>query len=115
MSKRNKTSTFIEEYESVAYDLYGKLNEHNISQLREEILDGKDSYESEIYKEYNDKKFSRYYMLENPEEEKIEEGVFTCSKCSCKRISIRTQQTRGGDESTTVFYTCVKCKNHWRT
>lgn len=32
-----------------------------------------------------------------------------CSKCSHKKMTYTTRQTRSADEGQTVFYTCLKC------
>jgi len=37
-----------------------------------------------------------------------------CPKCESKKAYFWTIQTRGGDESETKFYKCVKCKHTWR-
>ena len=44
----------------------------------------------------------------------VDEGVLECGKCGSKKTFSYTKQTRGGDESTTVFATCSICGNNWK-
>ncbi len=46
----------------------------------------------------------------------VEEGDIVCVRpgCSSRRIFRREQQTRGSDESTTVFLLCTECGKHWK-
>jgi len=44
----------------------------------------------------------------------VEEGVLECGKCNSNRTLSYTKQTRGGDESTTVFAVCYDCNNRWK-
>jgi DNA-directed RNA polymerase III subunit RPC11 len=52
-------------------------------------------------------------------EEVIEEKIggaittITCPKCTHDKATFHQQQTRSGDEASTIFYTCVKCKHTW--
>jgi DNA-directed RNA polymerase subunit M/transcription elongation factor TFIIS len=43
----------------------------------------------------------------------VEEGVTECKKCGSWRVFTYAKQTRGGDESTTTFAECPKCKSKW--
>jgi DNA-directed RNA polymerase subunit M len=38
----------------------------------------------------------------------------TCSKCGNTEAYYYSVQTRGGDESETVYMTCTKCKHVWK-
>lgn len=44
----------------------------------------------------------------------VEEGVLTCNKCGSNKTFSYTKQTRGGDESTTVFAICSNCDARWK-
>ena len=44
----------------------------------------------------------------------VDEGVLECTKCGSKKTFSYSKQTRSGDESTTVFATCVMCKSSWK-
>jgi len=44
----------------------------------------------------------------------VDEGVLECNKCGSKKTFSYSKQTRSGDESTTVFATCVQCKSSWK-
>jgi DNA-directed RNA polymerase subunit M/transcription elongation factor TFIIS len=43
----------------------------------------------------------------------IIEGITQCNKCGSNRVFSFTKQTRGGDESSTTFNECLKCKSKW--
>ena len=40
---------------------------------------------------------------------------FTCWKCKKKKCVFYELQTSSGDESTTIFITCLSCGNRWKT
>lgn len=40
---------------------------------------------------------------------------FTCFKCKKKKCVFYELQTSSGDESTTIFITCLSCGNRWKT
>jgi DNA-directed RNA polymerase subunit M/transcription elongation factor TFIIS len=43
----------------------------------------------------------------------IIESITQCNKCGSNRVFSFTKQTRGGDESSTTFNECLKCKSKW--
>ena len=50
-------------------------------------------------------------LLENPM--KVDEGIFTCSKCKSQKTLSYQKQTRGADEPMTNFITCYNCGKKW--
>ena len=40
--------------------------------------------------------------------------LFKCMKCKKNQCSYTELQTRGGDESMTIFIRCVNCGNSWK-
>lgn len=57
----------------------------------------------------------RKYIIEQAKQ-KIEEktsSLFYCKKCGERKTTYREAQTRSSDEPTTIFVTCVNCKNRW--
>jgi transcription elongation factor S-II len=40
--------------------------------------------------------------------------MFKCGKCKQRKCSYYEMQVRGADESSTIFITCLSCKNKWR-
>lgn len=44
----------------------------------------------------------------------ITDGIHKCKKCSKRKISIYSMQTRSCDEPMTNFYTCVSCGCKWK-
>ena len=41
-------------------------------------------------------------------------SMYTCGKCKKSECTFYTRQTRGGDESETIFITCLNCKHKWK-
>jgi DNA-directed RNA polymerase subunit M len=48
-------------------------------------------------------------------EEELPKTKIICPKCGHDEAYWYMQQTRGGDEPPTLFYTCVKCGHSWRS
>lgn len=40
--------------------------------------------------------------------------MFKCGKCKQRKCSYYEMQVRSADESSTIFVTCLHCKNKWR-
>jgi len=40
--------------------------------------------------------------------------MFKCGKCKQRKCSYYEMQVRSADESSTIFVTCLNCKNKWR-
>ena len=89
-----------------------KRNDESIQNIIENIKNNKfltnkseyDNFKLEI-QEIDD-------FLLNPFE--VDEGVLTCGKCGSNKTFSYSKQTRGGDESTTVFAICSNCQNKWK-
>jgi DNA-directed RNA polymerase subunit M/transcription elongation factor TFIIS len=47
-------------------------------------------------------------------EEKVEEGNIVCAKCKSRRIRQQIIQEKGGDESWSIYYTCMACGNRFK-
>ena len=41
--------------------------------------------------------------------------LIKCGKCKNNKVSYQELQTRSGDESMTIFFTCIVCGHKWRT
>jgi DNA-directed RNA polymerase subunit M/transcription elongation factor TFIIS len=48
------------------------------------------------------------------DESDVAEGIFQCKKCSSKKTTYYSVQTRSSDEPMTNFITCSACKNRWK-
>lgn len=44
---------------------------------------------------------------------KVIESIYKCTKCGYNRIVADQKQLRGGDESATTRFRCIKCGNQW--
>jgi len=102
-------------YNEIGYNLYGKITDTNLKELRKELIENILMWNSSVYNDLKLEEDLTYALIENPEHLKVEEGMYKCRKCGSKRIHHYSMQTRGGDESTTVFFTCVKCGKKWVT
>ena len=71
------------------------------------------------YKEYNDRQ-SREKILytgaldDDDSQQKDVEGMVRCSRCKSSDVSWDQKQTRGADESMTVFFECKACGKRWK-
>ena len=74
------------------------------------IKNDKLGWKNKVYDEIYNKQQEEDSFIMNPFE--VVEGALQC-KCGSKRTISHTKQTRGGDESTTVFAKCMACKNTW--
>jgi len=75
------------------------INPSEICNLRLEELD------PEKYKEI----LHRKALEEDKKNNQAASNAFTCKKCKMKRCQVSERQTRSGDESATVFITCLEC------
>ena len=41
-------------------------------------------------------------------------SLIRCSRCRSTEVTWEQKQTRGADESMTVFFTCTKCNKRWK-
>ena len=43
----------------------------------------------------------------------VEQSVYECPKCKSRKIKVRNEQKRSGDESATSTYQCIACSTVW--
>lgn len=92
--------------------IYSKYFEYDITEIIGMVLVNKEKccLNSECFEKYKKEENEYLDFLQCPE---VEEGMYECSKCKCKKIFTMSKQTRSGDEATTVFARCSKCKYSW--
>lgn len=67
---------------------------------------------------WNSKSFDELRQIEEEQDKfiiqpfEIVEGITQC-KCGSKKVFSYSKQTRGGDEATSTFNECAKCKSKW--
>jgi len=122
-----KNKQVIDELEEIIHDK--SINQDEYKLIIQEVIQHKRNNESiqNIIENIKNNKFltnkSEYdnFKLEiqeiddfllNPFE--VDEGVLTCGKCGSNKTFSYSKQTRGGDESTTVFAICSNCQNKWK-
>lgn len=103
----------IEEYDKKIYEI---IEYYRISQSTKNTLtyikeDGMD-FRHDVFNPIKKKEQEHDDFILNPFE--VSEGVLECNKCGSKQTMSTSKQTRGGDESTTVFAMCVKCSATWK-
>ncbi len=85
--------------------------EKNIKTIEELIynISYKDTNSIDLYNEYI------YQVIGDICSKKYTMKIMECNKCNSKKVISYSKQTRGGDESTTVYCTCVnpKCGFKW--
>lgn len=122
-----KNKEYIHKLEECIHDVCESQNDYNLiilevlSWKRNEVCDDdimnniKDKnflYFTEQFDKYTDEINELDDFLNNPFE--VDEGVLTCNKCGSNKTYSYTKQTRGGDESTTVFAMCSNCQSKWK-
>jgi DNA-directed RNA polymerase subunit M/transcription elongation factor TFIIS len=82
------------------------------------ILNNKESVELNRDFLWNSKSFDELRQMEEEQDKfiiqpfEIVEGITEC-KCGSKKVFSYSKQTRGGDEATSTFNECAKCKAKW--
>ena len=73
---------------------------------------GKIGFKDKTFEEFEVKRSEQdHYMISPPQ---VIEGALECPACGSKKVLSYPLQTRGGDEATSVFAKCVKCKKQFR-
>jgi len=93
----------------VAQDI--RDDHHSLKSILESIKNGQVDWKHSCHSQRLAKLNEHDDYLKNPFE--IAEGALTCPKCKCANVHSYSQQTRSGDESTTVFAWCMRCKYKW--
>ena len=101
------------EYEDLVVQVAQDIREGNLplKSILVHIKEGRTGWDHVCHEERAAKLKEHDDYLKNPFE--IAEGALTCPKCKCDNVHSYGMQTRGGDESTTVFAWCMRCKNRW--
>ena len=94
--------------EIIAHKRSGKIDKDILKLVKDNNM----LYNTEEYKLLKIKLDEIDDFLVNPFE--VDEGVLDCHNCGSNKTFSYTKQTRGGDESTTVFVVCSKCKSRWK-
>ena len=87
-----------------------QVDNYTVKSVTQIIKNGKLNWSHDSVKDMVSEEFEQDDFIIKPFE--VEEGVVVC-KCGSKRVYSYCKQTRGGDESTTTFATCLKCKSQW--
>ena len=99
------------DHEDVMYQVIGELiTGKKVSETFECVKRCEMFWENSYYDSVRTRIMEKNDFIENPFE--VEEGVCEC-RCGSKRVITYAKQTRGGDESTSTFATCIACKSSW--
>lgn len=115
---------YLSKYRSISFNLKNDKNHIFKENVIKNIIQTKDIVNmkpEEIYPDVWEDVFKRqmkkemiHLRNEGKELEEAIEGNYTCNKCKCKKITYYELQTRSADEPMTVYFTCLKCNNHWK-
>ena len=98
-------------YLSIAYQLVTDIKGgKKLKELLDEIKQNKVFWKHTSLNDFIEEEIEQDNFIIQPFE--IVEGITQC-KCGSKRVYSYTKQTRGGDESSTTFNECLKCKSKW--
>lgn len=106
-----KTETFSEIYNNIIYQLINDIiNKKELKEILKRIKNNEILWKHPSLKDLIDDEIEQDDFIIQPFE--IVEGIAEC-RCGSKRVYSYTKQTRGGDESSTTFNECLKCKSKW--
>ena len=94
---KSKVSTILNEM---------KTNTDFVTRINNKTIQTKDIG----YLKYNEFSSEKINLVDT----KVEDGIFQCSKCSSKKTTYYSLQTRSADEPMTNFITCTQCKHRWK-
>jgi DNA-directed RNA polymerase subunit M/transcription elongation factor TFIIS len=108
----------IDFYNKYAYEKTGHIihstNKEELDEISQDIENDTIDWDSAPYKEFR----KRLEEISDAKTQKpvTEPSAYKCKSKDCgSRQCIQTQiQTRGGDEATTTFVTCMKCSRRYR-
>lgn len=102
-------------YKEYIYQVIGDIcsKKFTMKIIAQNIKDNKLNFDHHSFDDIRSKQKEQDDYLVCPFD--VQEGVMQCNKCDSKKVISYSKQTRGGDESTTVFCTCVnpKCGFKW--
>jgi DNA-directed RNA polymerase subunit M/transcription elongation factor TFIIS len=105
-----KIDEYCNEDQDIEYELlyHHTVLKENIVELVEKNATG---FNNKYFEEERKNQKEQDDFIENPFE--VAEGVLTCGKCGSNRTFSYAKQVRSCDEGTSVFATCMNCKNKW--
>ena len=86
------------------------INKKELKEILKSIKNNEILWKHQSLKDLIDDEIEQDDFIIQPFE--IVEGIAEC-RCGSKRVYSYTKQTRGGDESSTTFNECLKCKSKW--
>ena len=89
------------------------INGQTIKKTLENIKSKKSGWNHSIFNDIHFRIDEQDNFIMKPFE--VSEGVLTCTKCGSNRTFSHAKQVRSCDEGTSVFATCMGCKNSWVT
>ena len=108
------------DYIDIAYDILGILKQ-NLESIKANTSDGEENFDIEMG--YNNTYYDKYIDTSRSQSAdnivspvEVDEGMFVCFKCKCKRCTYYSIQKRSCDEPPTTYVRCTNrnCNNQWR-
>jgi DNA-directed RNA polymerase subunit M/transcription elongation factor TFIIS len=112
VSKDLDDDTFEKEYKRNIYQIVGDIiSGTKLNPLLSKIKEDKIGWAHSCFSVVSARIEEQNEFIVNPFN--VEEGALRCHKCNSKRVFSYAKQTRGSDESTSIFAQCVNCKSKW--
>ena len=118
---------FVEIYNNIARSIYSNLcNTYLNNKLLYKRLKKKEFMPHELAYMKREELFpEKWNLIIEKEKLKLKEAyevkqvsmsdLIKCGKCKNNKVSYQELQTRSGDESMTIFFTCIVCGHKWKT
>ena len=106
----NKSKTE-EETISLLHETLSLIEQYNVKKAFKMIISNQTGFGHPEFSDMVRKQTEQDDYITSPPE--VVEGVLKCH-CGSERVYSFTQQTRGGDEGTSVWGRCVVCGDSWR-
>ena len=123
INKFSSISNYVNTCKKLSYNLCYNSNIASGNTRLDEIASLPDeAMASDILKRFQEEETQRSESIMKMLKEKydnvnstdISYSMLSCRVCGSSDISWQQKQTRGADESMTIFCTCVNCKNRWK-
>ena len=109
--KLTKKENFSETYNNIVYQMINDIiNKKELKEILNNLKTNQILWKHQSLTDFIDDEIEQDDFIIQPFE--IVEGIAEC-RCGSKRVYSYTKQTRGGDESSSTFNECLKCKSKW--
>lgn len=112
INKNENDIVYEEMYNHILYQTIGDIyNKISLKEILMNLKEYKILWDHPSYKDVTKRLEEQDEFIIHPFE--VVEGVTNCKKCGSKRVFTYQKQTRGSDEPSSTFATCVLCNAKW--